>query len=492
MLNEFKTQPMIHQLAELEVSRDLPARALFWSMGTGKTWLVINTAARLFHREEIDGMLVVTPSGVQDVWLLDEIPRHLPDDVPRRLLAYRTRSALTAWHRGECAALQEATGALTVLAMSYDALVTKEGRRTAEAFLRRRRCILVLDESHRIKTPGAQRTRIATQLAALAPYRRILTGTPSPNSPFDLYSQLRFLQRDFWVPYGFASAEAFRTYFGIMEPRSFGRGRFMQVVGYRHLDQLQKIVGRIASRIAKEDVLDLPPKTYQRRYFDLGDEQRRVYDDLRREFEAWLDSGERVEAPLAITRLVRLQQVSSGFLPLEGIDVPSKKFNPNPRLTTLRDLLEDVEGQALIFARFTRDIDAICEALGDLAVRYDGATDEAGRLDARRRFQAGEVRYLVGNPAVAGLGIDLTAASTVIYYSNSFNLAHRLQSEDRAHRIGQTRPVTVIDLVARDTIDVKIVDALLQKYDLMSQVTGDALRRWYYGQEAQSLQEQKS
>ena len=479
----FKTTPFAHQLAEFERSKDDLARGIFWQMGCGKSKLTIDTAAHKFFMGQIDAMLVIAPNGVHQNWITDELPAHLPNDIPLKAHAYVSKSAATKWHKKACEELVEFKG-LSFLAMSYEAFMTGEGRRTAERLLHERKVFYVLDESHKIKTPGAKRTKSIVASGRRAAHKRILTGTPVTNSPFDCYAPIKFLDEGFWKARNFASFEAFKTYFGVWEQRINGATgqRFNQVVSYKNLDQLSRLVAEISSRVTKEQVLDLPAKLYQKRLFNLSDEQQRAYDRLRDDFLLFLESGETVTAPLVVVRLLRLQQICCGYLPVddpEGGSARLERFPSNPRLESLMDLLEDVAGKAIVFARFRADVDQVMEKLGTEAVRYDGAVGEEDRLRARRRFQNdADIRFFVGNPAVAGTGLTLHAASTVIFYSNSFSLEQRLQAEDRAHRIGQTRNVTYVDLVAQGTVDAKIVRALRNKQDIARQITGDEVREW--------------
>lgn len=472
---QFKTTPFKHQLEEWEASRSMPTRALFWEMGTGKTKLVIDTAAWLREAGEIDGMLVLAPNGVHDAWILDELPTHMT--LPYWAHAWRSGSAATKWHAKEVAQLTSRDG-LVVLAMSYDGFMTKRGHEAALKFLDKRRCLFVADEVHRLKTPSAKRTRAAVYAGRRAQYKRILTGTPVTNSPFDVYCPLKFLDENFWKP-EFASYESFKTYFGVWEERvnSQTGGRFSQVVSYRNIDQLAAIVDRVSSRVTKDQVLDLPPKVYKKVYFEMAPEQARVYEAIKNDMVAFLNSGEVITTPLVIVQLMRLQQVTCGYVPSDGAEALTR-FDDNPRLKCLLEVLEDSPGQAIVFARFREDINQICAALGADCVRYDGAVEQDARVEARRRFQDGSARYFVGNPAAAGVGLTLTAAKTVVYYSNNFSLEQRLQSEDRAHRIGQSSSVTYIDVVARGTVDSRIVKALRDKLNIASQITGDEVRKW--------------
>jgi len=478
----FKTEPFRHQLEEFERSRAFPARAILWEQGTGKTKLAIDTAAWLFLEGQIRGVLVVAPNGVHENWVTDELPRHVSPDVRWAAHSYSSRRAGTKDHARRLAELGRFDG-LAVLAMSYDAFMTGAGRDAAERFMASRRCLMIADESHRIKTPSAKRTRAMVYGGRRAAFRRILTGTPITNKPFDIYTQIKFLDENFWKRegrhLGIADYTSFKTYFGIWEERinnSTG-GRFQHCVAFRHLDQLKEIVDRIATRVTKDDVLDLPPKVYTQRYFDLSPAQERAYREVKENLMTVLASGETITTQLVIVQLLRLQQIACGYVPHDDCET-IEDFPENPRLSALLDALEDVEGKAIIFARFRRDVDKIMEALGPEAVRYDGAVDEVGRFAARHRFQDGDARWFVGNPAAAGTGLTLHAAATVVYYSNSFNLEHRLQSEDRAHRIGQTRSVRYVDLMASGTVDVHIVEALRKKIDIAAKITGDEIRTW--------------
>jgi SNF2 family DNA or RNA helicase len=255
-----------------------------------------------------------------------------------------------------------------------------------------------------------------------------------------------------------------------------GEREFNQCVGYQRIDELKASIQPLASRVTKEEVLDLPPKLYTKRYVELTPEQKRVYMDVRDEAIALLGSGELVTAPLAITRLLRLHQVTCGYIPTD--DGVVRTFEKNPKLESLVDACRHLYDQTIIFCRFHHDIDSIMGRLGAGAVRYDGRTSNDERAKSKDRFQAGDAQFFVANSAAAGTGLTLTAARNVLYYSNSLKLVDRLQSEDRPHRIGQTHPVTYVDFVAPGTVDVKIVAALRNKLEIAREVTGDRLKEW--------------
>lgn len=478
----YKTKPYKHQAEVFQATRDRAAWGLLWEMGCGKTKPVLDTAAFLLEAGEIDGLLILAPNGVHANWITDEIPTHLVERIRCVALAHHSARARQVEHQRRIRQLlhAEKRRELAVLSMTYDALRTDVGEKLVRTFLAERRCLFVCDESARIKSPGAKQTKRVLGLAGKAPYRRILNGTPVPNKAYDIYSQVRFLDLDFWKRRGFANFDAFKQDLCVFAQRSFGGRGFQQVVGYRHgrLEWLRDEVATIAHRLTKDEVLDLPAKTYAKRRFAMTPAQTKVYQDLVEQFRVELEGGVEITAPMAVTRLLRLHQVTSGYLPTDEdgrfVDIGTE----NPRLALLGEIVEDIEDQAIIWARFRRDIDLITALLGNRVVRYDGSCGLAQRQESIARFRSGGAQFFVANPACIGMGVTLTEAKAVVYYNNSFNLTDRLQSEDRCHRIGQTRSVPYIDIIAEGTVDEKIVSALREKKDVASVVVGDALREW--------------
>jgi hypothetical protein len=487
-----KTKPYDHQKALLRDTMDLASYALFWEMGVAKTKPVIDTIGHLFESGEINGALVLAPKAVAPNWTNDEIPDHFGVEPGRyRVFLWDTSKANGKGYQERLAEfLATPADMLAILVMSYDAIMTErkkgtargvlKGKEAAKKLLVDRRCMFVLDESARIKGPDTKRTKRVMAAGKHAPFRRIMTGTPVPNSPFDVYTQLKFLDPDVWKKMGCGTFAAFKAMFGVWieHERKDNGQRFKQLVDYQNLAILNKVVDRMGERLLKDDVLDLPPKLYDKRTFNMSPEQKRLYDELKREFIIWLDNGDMITAPLAITRMLRLQQVTSGYCPTD--DGATLRLTPNARLTCLMDLLEDVPHQAIIWAKFQDDIDQISEAIGsDSCVVYDGRVSQTDRETRRAAFKAGDVQYFVANPAAAGEGLTLHMAKTVVYYNSTYKLGDRLQSEDRAHRAGMDdKPVNYIDLVAIGTIDLAILRALRMKVDLAAQVTGDKLREW--------------
>lgn len=478
---EYKTTPRDHQREILERTGDLKTHALFLEMGCGKSKIMLDNISYLFEKGEIDGALILAPNGVDINWLLDEIPAHLPERILRqsRIMRFSSKKSKAKYHREEIKWNREHTG-LAWLIMSYDAIMTLDGKEAALLFLEKRKAFYVLDESVSIKTPGAKRTQRIVRTAYRAKYRRILDGYPSPKGAFDMYSQLAFLDTGFWKKFGWDSFAMFKSYFGVFE-QAFGKGakEFEMFIGFNHLEELNGIVSQVSTRLLKQDVLDLPPKIYHTRYFELTPPQRKIYDDIAEEYRTWIDSETLVTAKLAMVRELKLQQISCGYLPVGEGEPIHRIEGKNPRLDLLEEFIDTNEDKTIIWARYKLDIQLICELLAKKGnhfkfVVYTGDTDDDDRIRAKAEFQKGDARYFVATPAAAGIGLTLHAAKNAIYYSNSYNLRHRKQSEDRAHRDGLKHPINIIDLLGVDTRDKKIMLNLCGKMDTGDVILGDA------------------
>tara|TARA_Y100001973_G_C5117392_1_gene290903 strand:- start:20 stop:982 length:963 start_codon:yes stop_codon:yes gene_type:complete len=316
-------------------------------------------------------------------------------------------------------------------------------------------------------------------LKGYSSYRRILTGSPITKSPMDLYSQCSFLSTR---ALNFSSYYAFQGRYAIIKQRAFGARSFQEIVGYRNLEELNEKLEQFSTRTLKEECLDLPDKLYTRRNITMSDEQNSVYNQMKKLALAQLDSGELSTTASILTQIMRLQQICCGFF---QPDVGEIRQLPNNRLSELLDITDELQGKAIIWASFTHDIQQIARSLRDRfgpdsVALYYGDTPQEDRQKIVHKFQdmTSELRFFVGQPKTGGYGITLSAATTVIYYSNSYDLENRLQSEDRAHRIGQKKNVTYIDLVCPNTIDEKILEALKSKINLSQKVFGEEARNW--------------
>ena len=374
--------------------------------------------------------------------------------------------------------LFEETHKLKLLIMNVEAFSTKKGLDFASSFLNSHQTLMAIDESTTIKNPDAKRTKNIVALGKAAKYRRILTGSPVTKSPLDLYKQCEFLD-EFLLDH--ASYYSFRTRYAVMKTANFG-GRSVQiVVAYRNLAELSEKLSPFSYRCLKEDCLDLPDYTYTKRIIQLTPEQQKIYNQMKQVALAQLD-GKMMTTQSAMVQLMRLHQITCGHFTAD--DGSIKKIK-NDRLSTLVDILQEVENKAVIWAHYRNDIASIIEAVEktfgkDSYVTYYGDTTNEERQNAIKQIQDpnSKVRFIIGTPQTGGYGITLTGANTMVYYANGYDYEKRIQSEARINRAGQTRKMTYIDIIAEKTIDEKIVKALRNKMNIATKITGDELKEW--------------
>ena len=472
---KFKTKPYAHQLTALEKSWNKETYAYFMEMGTGKTKVLIDNLAMLYDKGKVDGALIVAPKGVIGTWYKQEIPNHLPDHIEN--VSVMWQSLITKKQKDNLDCLFKLEEKLHILIMNVEALSTSKGTEFAARFLNSHKTLMAIDESTTIKNSSAKRTKNILALSKYAKYRRIMTGSPVTKNPLDLYSQCEFLSP--WL-LNFQSFYAFRNRYAEMKT-IHARGRSIQVVHrFQNIGELSDKLKGFSYRVLKEDCLDLPDKIYVKRNVALTSEQSKLYQQMKTMALAILN-GKQVTSVTVLTQLMRLHQITCGHF---TADDGSTQLVKNNRITELMDVLEEVEGKAIIWANYQHDISEIKKAIEkeydeDYAVTYYGLTPQEERQDNIRKFQDDpRCRFLIGTPSTGGYGITLTAANTVIYYSNGYDLEKRLQSEDRAHRIGQKKSVTYVDLIAEKTVDEKIVKALRKKINIASEVLGEELRDW--------------
>ena len=475
---KFKTKPYNHQKLALTKSWAEKTYALFMEMGTGKSKVLVDNLAILYEQAAIRGALIVAPKGVYKNWYDIELPVHLPDHINHTKVLWEPTNSKKK--QLELDTLFDNKGDLKILIMNVEAFSTKKGLDFAYSFLNMLagKALIGIDESTTIKNPTAKRTKNILTLGNLATYRRILTGSPVTKSPLDLYTQCMFLDKKHL---GLDSYYSYRARYAHMVKRNFG-GRQVQIVdSYRRLDELAGKLDSFSYRVLKEDCLDLPPKVFTTRTVELSDEQKEQYVMMKKAAIAE-HKGKLMSSATALTTLLRLHQITCGtFKADDGTVTPIK----NNRITALMDCIEEIDGKAIIWATYREDIKNIVAALkkayGEAStVEYHGGVDATLRQDNIAQFQQvkGPTRFFVGNAQTGGYGITLTAANTVIYYSNNYDLEKRLQSEDRAHRIGQTGSVTYVDLVAEKTIDERIIKSLKDKVDIANEIMGENIKDW--------------
>ena len=473
---KFKTKPYEHQITALEKSWDKEEYGYFMEMGTGKSKVLVDNIAMLYDKGKINAALIIAPKGVYRNWFSGEIPNHLPGHIDHKTVIW-TATTSKAKDK-EYQQLFKIDYDLHILIMNVEAFSTKKGLEFATKFLNCHNTIMAIDESTTIKTPTAKRTKAILTLGKLAKYRRILTGSPVTKSPLDLYTQCNFLHEELL---GFNSYYTFRNRYATMIDRNFGGRRVQIVGGYKRLDELSDSLKKFSYRVLKEDCLDLPEKVYIQREVELSDEQRQIYSTMKSAALAQL-KGKMATAPHVLTQLMRLHQITCGHLKNDDDTITEIKNN---RMSELLDVLEEVEGKVIIWANYVYDIKQIVKAISkkfgeDSIVQYYGAIPADVRQKNIENFQdpKSDARFFIGNPQTGGYGITLTAANNVIYYSNGYDLEKRLQSEDRAHRIGQQKSVTYVDFITPKTVDEKIVKALRKKMNIATEIMGEDLREW--------------
>lgn len=458
--------PFHHQRVMATAAIEADGMAFICDMGTGKTRAAIEAMRARRRAGSIHHALVLCPAGVMGTWM-----REVQMWGGGELRAV----ALDGSVRERCGMLAELERGRTtgeVLILNYEAVYRMADQ--IEHFVRSRRVMLVLDEGHKIKNPNAKVTKAAMRAARAASARLLMTGTPILNGLEDIWSQWYVV--DLGIAFG-ANFVQFR------------REHFRETYGFQRPEPLDDALRSVSDRIAlrglryrKDDCLDLPPKAYSVIECDMTTEQRAAYrqmaDDLiveLRRLNERYDEDEVATAAMQLTVILRLSQITSGYLPASGTDT-IHRFDPCPKLNALAELLEESlrEESVIVWAWYREDIERISRRFAALQPSViQGGMTRAQRDEAERRFQSGETRLIVANPASAGLGLTLARASTAVYYSQNFNLEHRAQSEDRCHRPGSEIHARIhyIDLVCRDTVDVLVREALMAKRALAEAVT---------------------
>lgn len=477
--------PWAHQEASFYRARDRLVWAHFWEMRTGKTPTVIHEAAYLKSRGKIDGMLVTSPNYLKDVWA-EQFEEHAPDWLDTNIVVWEPKEKV----QREVVAMRP-DGPLNVLLMNEEAFSTSRGVAVATAFLKAHQALWVVDESTSIANHKAQRTKNILKMRTLAPYRRILTGTPSTKSPLDLWAQMYFLDPGIL---GFSNFYGFRNRYATL-----GGFKGKEVVGYIDIDLIQSKLSRHSDRVLRSDIRDMPPKLYQKATVPLTPQQEKIYAEFKAEMLAEWENTDRehrrLEVRSILAQMLRLQQVVGGFVPSEDEDgdVPYRAPEPipggNPRLDALVGYAQasDDGTKIVIFARFRAEIQAIVERLrgtfGEQSVvEFHGGVKPAEKDAAKRAFKDPDspVRFFVANQRSARMGLDLSVAKLVLWYSNSFDFLDRIQGEDRTETVKSESESTMhVDIISSAPIDRTVLQSLRDKKKISDLVTGDEpLSNW--------------
>ena len=446
---EYLLEPWKHQIEATRFARDMDVALLNAWMGVGKTKVVLDAARARGHRR----VLVICPKSVIPVWQ-DEICKHAPEEWDIVLLEDGSVEDRAA--RLEYAIVDPPRPVLVVV--NYEATWREP---LAEVILSCEWDLLVFDESQRLKSPGAKQSRFAARIRA--GHKLALTGTPMPHSLLDLYGQYRALAPGIFG----TSFTRFRSRYAVM-----GGYENKQVLGFKNEDELRHRMDRICHHVPK-DALDLPPLTVGERYCTLGREAARVYRDLEEEFIAQVRDGV-IIANNVLSKLLRLQQVAAGFVKLES---GQEQEMGTAKADLLRELLEDIGGEnrVVVFARFHHDLDTVKRVAEELdrGGLYKTCGEISGRVNEYQQWKRGEFSTLAVQLQAGGLGIDLTEASYLLFYTLGFSLGDYQQAIARVHRPGQERPVVVYRLLARGAVDTKIIRALDRRRDVIRSILED-------------------
>ena len=501
--HEYKLEPWAHQRRAFLVSRERPLFALLMEQRTGKTKVTIDTASYLWKRGRVHTLIVVSVNGVHRNWIDTEIPKHMPDWCKYK--AWFSRSSAAQKHQIKFLETRAYTAGLRVFAFNIEAF-SREGRTTerfheAMTSMTPGGVLLVMDESTRIKNPSSGRAKFLGEYGGVgedaqkAGYRRILTGTPYVRDPMDFFGQFQFLDPNIL---GLDTATAFKARYCLTKtferggdgkyhmvspdaPRTTG-DRYSVIAGVRNSQELTDRIDGVSIRVLRQDVFkDMPPKVYKRYPVELTKEQARLYKQLKQEYIAEFN-GRTVTAAMAMVRAIRLQQVVCNWWPMDEEQLIGgetwKDVQPiskdNPRLEALENIIRSTDDKVIVWARFRPDLQLIQQHFGKQCVSYHGGvTDEARARNKRRFLEDPECRIMAGHAASLGLGHDLSHAGVSVYYSNDYDLEHRLQSEDRTEGANKTSATLVWDIEAPGTQDSKVIANLKAKKVLADILNND-------------------
>jgi hypothetical protein len=465
-----------HQEDALDAMNDADGFALFMEMRTGKTKTILDEFGEDVTAGGIINMLVIAPGGVYRTWEGDAV-KHLSDDLESRTMITCWESGPTLAQKRELKAFMAYQGPRIFL-VNVEALSTDTGAaKQCELFLASGQTTIVIDESTTIKNPGAKRTRRVLKLGELAAKRRILSGLPSPQSPLDVYAQFKFLG----VPQ-LENYDSFQSRYAITQKKPFGPGGRMipVVVGYQNLEELQRRISPHLFRVRLSDCYDLPEKMYIRRDVEMTEAQEIAYDSMLDFAVAELENAERVTATIVLTQMLRLHQILCGVtMSDDGVEVEVAEN----RTAEMLDILEQTDGKVVIWAAYGANVKRITKAIQkvygiDSVANFWGGNADQREADEARFKTLSHCRFMVATAAAGGRGRTWDVADTIIYYSNTFSLEHRMQSEERTQAVGKKKSVGIFDLRCPGTVEDKIIDALRNKIELSNAITGDAWREW--------------
>lgn len=445
MLKDFK-----HQVREFNRFKDQEYGALFWDMGLGKTRVAIELSEHWYTTYTVNAVVVITMKSLIGNWVNVELPIHAA-------LPYNTFS----WGKDKTVPKSQK---LLYFVINIDGLLSNAFKDTFKEFMRVYPNFgLIIDESTVVKSGKAKRTRMAIKISERAKRRFIMTGTPITNSPMDLYSQCMILKPGLL---GYDSLIAFRNRYAITKVMKFGMRSFEQIVGYKNLGELTQTVQKFAAIMKIEEGIDIPPKRYRVINVELTVEQKKAYEELKSKAVAWIQEHE-ITTANAVSLINRLMQICSGQLKVSDNQYISIANN---RLDVLSDLIDECDGKTIIWCSFVNSALDIMKTLGNHAIHLPSGLKLDEQQIIVNEFKTGKVKAMVANPASQGHGHTWIESSNVIYFSNSYNWGLRTQSEGRTYRAGQAKSVLYTDLIAKGTIEDRVLTVLKKKEEMADEV----------------------
>lgn len=502
----FKFPPYEHQRKALVLGRNRRVFAYLMDQGTGKTKVLIDDAAHNWREGRIDAVLILAPNSVKTNWCnsydgddpnieIDEVRKHMPPDIPyMRAAYYASPTKEQKQYYDTLVRNIPNKHKLLILSMNIEGLHATKAKLAADYFTRKRRCMIVIDESTRIGNRTSQRTKIAMEIRKVCPLARIASGTPVIKSPLKAYSQFNFLDPSI---INIPTYTEFAARHSVTRKIEHSNGRSTDIpVRFVNVDELADKIAGVSFRVLKENCLDLPDKTYAKRNVYMTKAMEVAYREMRDNSIIYLNSLEKVEATTVLTQLLRLQQITAGYLPVIEADTnrqvgihPLCEGSP-PKIEEAISLIEEMEGKVIVWGKFKFEIaemERACQKAGIECVTFFGETSEADRMEARSRFKNDpKLRVFIGQVRTGGIGLTLlgdnssreTSCSNAIYLSNTFSTEDRVQSEDRNHRIGQKWPCTYYDLITPHTVDMRILSTLRSNKHLSDEIMRDGYRSW--------------
>jgi len=529
-----KIPPMYeHQIQAKEFISDKSCFALFMEQGTGKSKVAIEKSSLLYMQDKIDAVIIISPNAVKSQWIEEQYEEHC---IIKEWNGIEWNGGKTKKFKNEFEKYVSDKNKLFVFSTNVEAFQSDTIDLYIKYILDNRKVFVIIDESTKIKNGrrkpvrgkrgGAKRTNKILDMFAGVEYKTILTGTPTPNNPFDLWSQFEFLQKNFFGMdyfyfehhYGIMiqkSTNEGRRYFTVLDEKTFSFiknrlkkeekltnqklqeisiqfgmktkdilqvRRMDEFASYKNLPELKDKIKEITFFVKKEDCLDLPDKVYEKLYCDLSKEQKKIYEEIKKDMYSEYQ-GKEINIVNKVVMYLRLQMVTGGLFPYaettikvnsDGDEFFDSTFEyeyieSNNKIKVLLEDLETVPKETfiIIWARFRGEIDLITEKVsqaGYTCEKYYGGSS----YEIIERFKKKEFQILIASTLKGGEGLNLQLSTLQYFYSNSHKADSRLQAEDRSHRIGQTNKVLYKDIICKNTVDVRIYEVLKRKENLIN------------------------